>query len=300
MANQKQIEATYDYMDEIYRLTFGEHADISAAMYNGDWSKTLEEAQAFKHRYILDGINFKPGQRILDIGCGWGPILNAVHHAGGKAIGLTLSPAQAAACCRHGYDARVQDCKTISVEQLGTFDGVVAMGPMEHFCSIEEHLAGKQEEIYRAFFKSCASFLQKGGRLYVQTMMFGKKVPDQATLSVRAPKGSDEWVLALVSKLYPGSWLPEGLDQIVKTAAPDFKLVSENNGRLDYIETMKQWAKKMRTFNLKRSFLKLKQLKRYFTDPDFKYQLMALDHSANRLCFERELMSHQRMVFEKL
>ena len=300
MATQKQIEATYDYMDEIYRLTYGEHADVSAAMYNGDWSKTLEEAQANKHRFILEALNFKAGQRLLDIGCGWGPILNAVHRAGGKALGLTLSPAQAAACRAHGYDARVRDCKTITVEEFGAFDAVVAMGPMEHFCSIEEYLAGKQEQIYRTFFASCATFLPAGGRMYLQTMMFGKKVPDPATISVKAPKGSDEWVMGLVTKLYPGSWVPTGIEQILKTAAPDFKLISENNGRLDYIETMKQWTKKVDAFSLKRSLLKLKHLGRYFTDPDFKYQVMALDHSANQLCFDREIMSHQRMVFEKV
>ncbi len=300
MATQKQIEATYDYMDEIYRLTYGEHADVSAAMYNGDWTKTLEQAQAYKHRYILDGIGFKAGQRVLDIGCGWGPILNAVHHAGGKAVGLTLSPAQAAACQRNGYDARVQDFKTVTVDQLGPFDAVVAMGPMEHFCSIEEFINGKQEEIYRAFFRSCSTFLPDKGRLYLQTMMFGKKVPDPHALSVKATKGSDEWVMALVTKLYPGSWLPAGIDQIVKTAAPDFKLISENNGRLDYIETMKQWTNKLERFSLRRFFLQLKQIPRFLTDPDFRHQLKALDESVNRLCFEREIMSHQRMVFEKV
>src|SRR5688572_5377838 len=127
MATQKQIEATYDYMDEIYRLTYGEHADVSAAMYNGDWSKTLEEAQAYKHRYILEGLKFQPGHRILDIGCGWGPMLNAIHLAGGKGVGLTLSPAQAAACRRNGYEAHVLDCKTVTREQLGAFDGVAAV-----------------------------------------------------------------------------------------------------------------------------------------------------------------------------
>jgi cyclopropane-fatty-acyl-phospholipid synthase len=300
MATQEQITATYDFMDETYRLAYGEHADVSAAMYNGDWSLSLEEAQAYKHRHILEGINFKPGHRVLDIGCGWGPILNAVHLAGGKALGLTLSPAQAAACQRNGYEAQLLDCMTVDAEQLGSFDAVVAMGPMEHLCSIEDFLAGKQEEIYRKFFASCASYLPVGGRLYLQTMIFGKTVPDPRTFSVHAPQGSDEWVMGLVTKFYPGSWLPAGIDQIVECASGTFKLISENNGRLDYIETMKQWTKRLKGFSLKRFLLKLKHIPRYFRDPDFKYQLMALDYSANRLCFEREIMSHQRMFFEKI
>jgi len=45
MATQKEIDSTYNYMDEIFRLTFGEMADITGAMYNGDFSKTLEQAQ---------------------------------------------------------------------------------------------------------------------------------------------------------------------------------------------------------------------------------------------------------------
>lgn len=302
MADLEQITATYDYMDEIYRLTYGEHADVSAAMYNGDFSMTVQEAQANKHRHILEGINFKPGDRVLDIGCGWGPILNAVHEAGGKGVGFTLSPAQAAACRSHGYEAHVRDAKTITPDEFGTFDAVVAMGPMEHLCSIEEFKAGEQEEVYRKFFATCASFIPNGGRLYLQTMMFGKKVPDPDTFSVHAPKGSDEWVMALTSKLYPGSWLPAGLDQIVECGREHFELISENNGRLDYIETMQQWSKmiKKKIFTLKSLMLSLKHVPRYLRDPDFKYQLQALYYATNQTCFRREIMSHQRMFFEKV
>jgi cyclopropane-fatty-acyl-phospholipid synthase len=302
MANLEQIAATYDYMDEIYRRTYGEHADVSAAMFNGDFSMTVEQAQANKHEKILEGLNFKSGDRVLDIGCGWGPILNAVHGAGGKGVGFTLSPAQAAACRANGYEAHVQDAKTITPEQFGKFDAVVAMGPMEHLCSIEEFKAGEQETVYRKFFATCASFIPKGGRLYLQTMMFGKKVPDPNTFSVHAPKGSDEWVMALTSKLYPGSWLPAGLDQIVECGDEHFKLVSENNGRLDYIETMQQWSKKIKrsALSLKTLLLAVKHVPRLVRDPDFKYQAMALYYATNQKCFQREIMSHQRMFFEKV
>lgn len=72
MATHEQIEATYNYMDDIFRLTFGECADISGAMYNGDFSKTLEEAQREKHEYVMRNLNIGAGSRVLDIGCGWG------------------------------------------------------------------------------------------------------------------------------------------------------------------------------------------------------------------------------------
>ena len=51
MATQTEIADTYDYMDEIFRLSLGESADITGAMYNGDFSLTLEQAQKQKHEY---------------------------------------------------------------------------------------------------------------------------------------------------------------------------------------------------------------------------------------------------------
>lgn len=301
MATQKEIEATYDYMDEIFRLNLGNHADISGAMYNGDFSLTLEEAQKAKHEYILAGIHFKKGDKVLDIGCGWGPVLEAVKNHGGQGIGFTLSPAQARVCRADGLDVSVKDWKDIDPKKIGHVDGIASVGAFEHFCSIKEMQKGKQEEIYDHFFRLCSDVLNKGGRLYLQTMMWGKKVPRYPEdTSVHAPKLSDEWVLGHLEKFYPGSWLPNNLEQIKKCASPYFKLISENNGRLDYIQTMKEWGKKTPQISLKKLFFILKLIPRYFFDKNFRYQITSLQYSCNRLCFEREILSHQRMVFEKI
>jgi cyclopropane-fatty-acyl-phospholipid synthase len=52
MATQQEMEATYNYMDEIFRLSLGETGDLTCAMYNGDLSKTLAQAQRDKHAYV--------------------------------------------------------------------------------------------------------------------------------------------------------------------------------------------------------------------------------------------------------
>jgi cyclopropane-fatty-acyl-phospholipid synthase len=72
VADQRQIGETYNYMDDIFRMSFGENADITCAMYNGDFSKSLEQAQFDKHEYILDALNVGESSTLLDIGCGWG------------------------------------------------------------------------------------------------------------------------------------------------------------------------------------------------------------------------------------
>ena len=298
MATREQIEATYNYMDEVFRVSLGEHGDLTCALYDGDFSKTLEQAQKDKHDYILDAIHFKAGSRVLDIGCGWGPMLKAVTERGGHAIGLTLSTRQADTCKRGGLEAYVQDWKEISRATFGPFDGIVSVGAFEHFCSLEEYLAGQQDAVYDQFFRLCHDLLPEGGRLYVQTMLWGKHAPDSHSISLKAKKGSNEYILAVLEKFYPGSWLPSGEEQIVRIAKPYFELISDKNGRLDYLETMQQWHRATQ-FSFSKTVAVMKTLPYFFTDRDFRYKLEALRGNYNRECFKREIMDHQRLVFER-
>jgi cyclopropane-fatty-acyl-phospholipid synthase len=299
MATQQQMEATYNYMDEIFRLSLGETGDLTGAMYNGDFSKTLAQAQKDKHDYVLDALNFHPGFRMLDIGCGWGPMLKAAEERGGHGVGLTLSTKQAEACRGNGLEAYVIDWKDISVETFGKFDGVVSIGAFEHFCSVEEYLAGKQERIYQDFFKLCHDLLPQGGRLYLQTMMWGKNAPDYKDISLNASKSSNEYILAVLGRFFPGSWLPSGEEQLIRIAEPYLKVVSLNNGRRDYIETLRQWGK-IWTPSIPKVIAAFKLLPYLVRDRDFRYRLETLRHGYNRECFIREVIDHQRIVFEKV
>jgi cyclopropane-fatty-acyl-phospholipid synthase len=189
MASQEEIGRTYNWVDELFRLSIGETGDYTGAFYQGDFSKTLDQAQADKRAHILDGIGFGSGQRVLDIGCGWGPMLAEVRNRGGQGVGLTISTAQHQACVTNGLDARLLDYKEADPSELGRFDGVFSVGAFEAFCSIDEYENGEQDEVYRKFFEFAASVLDRGGRLYVQTMMWGETPPEPSDLDLRAPRG---------------------------------------------------------------------------------------------------------------
>ena len=78
MADRSDLEFTYSLIDKIFRLSLGEMADFSGAKYDGDFSLTLEQAQRRKHEYVAAQIGIDPGKRVLDLGCGWGPLLNFI------------------------------------------------------------------------------------------------------------------------------------------------------------------------------------------------------------------------------
>lgn len=298
MADRDDLEFTYSLIDRIFRLSLGELADFSGAKYDGDFSLTLEEAQRRKHDYVAEQIGIGPGRRVLDLGCGWGPLLDFIRSRGGTGVGVTLSSAQTAACRRHGLDVHLYDARRVTRDSFGAFDAVASLGAFEHFCSPEEHRAGRQETLYRGLFARIASLLPDRGRFYLQTMVFGRNMIPLDQIDIDAARDSDAWYLALMARQFPGSFLPYGEEQIIDSARPHFRLVSSTSGRLDYIETISQWRKRFAAPSLRKTLLKLQLLPRWLTSADFRLAFTS-GVSANSACFERELLDHHRLVFEK-
>ena len=303
MADRSDLDFTYSLTDRIFRLSMGELADFSGAKYDGDFSLSLEEAQGRKHEYVAEQLGIGPGKRILDLGCGRGALLNFIRNRGGTGIGVTLSAAQAAACRRHDLNVQLLDARRVSRESFGRFDAVASLGAFEHFCSPDDYRAGRQEEVYRGLFARVASVLPDHGRFYLQTMVFGRNMIPAEEIDIDALKGlpprdSDEWYLALLGRQFPGSWLPSGREQIVSCAEPHFRLAASTNGRLDYIETITQWNARIGAPSIRKTLFKLALLRRWLTSADFRLAFTS-GVSANKVCFERELLDHYRLVFEK-
>ena len=302
MADRRDIDFTYSLTDRVIRLSLGDLADFSGAKYDGDFSLSLEQAQRRKHEYVAEQIGIGPGRRVLDLGCGWGPLLNYIRERGGVGVGVTLSSAQLAACRRHGLDVHLLDAREVTRERVGAFDAVASLGAFEHFCSPEDFEAGRQDEIYRDLFDRVATLLPDGGRFYLQTMVFGRNMvePERVDLdALRAlpPKDSDEWLIALLGRQFPGSWLPFGKEQVIRCAEPHFRSVSSVSGRLDYIETIRQWRARFAQQSLRKTLMKARLLPRYLTSREFRLAFTS-GVSANSVCFERQLLDHFRLVFE--
>jgi len=300
MAGKKEIDFSYTTMDKIWRLSIGEMADFSGAKYDGDFSMSLEEAQKRKHQFITESLSVRGGDRVLDMGCGWGPYLNYLQEVKANGVGLTLSQGQYAACTKNGFEVHLKDCRTVTQEDYGYFDAVVSVGAMEHFCSIEEYQIGKQDVIYRNLFKTISDLLPIGGRCFLQTMVFGDGMIPLENIDINADKDSNEYLMALIINEFPGSWLPYGHDHVVHSAEPFFKLVNSHSGKNDYIETIKVWRKKLKSFEFRKYVAYLSLAPRLLYDSKMRNRYQNLKIAPIKVAFERGIWDHFRFLFKKV
>jgi cyclopropane-fatty-acyl-phospholipid synthase len=133
------VQHHYDVSNDFYAMVLGPAMTYSCARF-GPGVETLEAAQESKHDLVCRklGLPDRPGQRFLDVGCGWGSFaLHAARHYGARVVGVTLSPAQAerarervaAAGLEHRIDIRRQDYRDV---RDGPFDAIASVGMFEH------------------------------------------------------------------------------------------------------------------------------------------------------------------------
>ncbi|GLU35473.1 cyclopropane-fatty-acyl-phospholipid synthase family protein [Trinickia caryophylli] len=135
-SDKKAIQYHYDVSNEFYRLWLDENMVYSCAYFeNGD--EDLATAQLKKIDHILTKIQVQPGQRLLDIGCGWGAlVLRAAQKFGARCVGVTLSQNQfdlatervRAAGLADRIEIRLQDYRDVQ----GQFDRITSVGMFEH------------------------------------------------------------------------------------------------------------------------------------------------------------------------
>jgi cyclopropane-fatty-acyl-phospholipid synthase len=129
----------YDVGNDFYRLVLGPVMTYSCGRFVSPES-TLEDAQNAKHELICRklGLHERPGSRLLDVGCGWGSMaIHAARHHGARAIGITISRAQAELARRRAEEAGVGDRVEIRLQDYRdlrgeTFDAISSVGMSEH------------------------------------------------------------------------------------------------------------------------------------------------------------------------
>ncbi|HEX3293707.1 MAG TPA: cyclopropane-fatty-acyl-phospholipid synthase family protein [Solirubrobacterales bacterium] len=169
--DREAVRHHYDVGNEFFSLFLDSSMTYSCAFFSrvpqrrgllsGDRAPTLEEAQEAKLDLVCTKLGLREGERVLDVGCGWGSfVMHAASRYGTKAVGITLSEPQAELARRRVEEAglsdrieiRVQDYRELAGEQ---FDAVASIGMVEH-------VGEAQIDTYA---EQLASMLRSGGRL---------------------------------------------------------------------------------------------------------------------------------------
>ncbi|BCS53879.1 cyclopropane-fatty-acyl-phospholipid synthase family protein [Geobacter sp. SVR] len=136
--DREAVRFHYDMGNDFYRLWLDKRMVYSCAYFT-EQDDDLDNAQLQKLDYICRKLRLKPGERLLDIGCGWGGlVIHAAQRFGAEVIGITLSPPQAELAGERIREAglqgrcRVEVCDYRELEGQGRFDKAVSVGMFEH------------------------------------------------------------------------------------------------------------------------------------------------------------------------
>lgn len=226
---RRNIHAHYDLGNDFYRAWLDETMTYSSALFGSNTSRSLEDAQWAKYRRILDRLGVQEGDRILEIGCGWGGFAEvAARERGAIVHGITLSREQQTFCTERmrqaglAHQVRTEICDYRDVK--GQFDFVVSV----------EMFEAVGEAYWPSFFATVRERLRRGGRALIQTIVIGDELFEEY-------RRSTDFIQQYV---FPGGMLPSPSAFEEQARRADLILGDRHFFGLDYAETLARWRQR--------------------------------------------------------
>ena len=225
--SSKNIHAHYDLGNGFYSQWLDPSMSYSSAWFDNDLSQDLQAAQHAKVRRALRmaGVQAGAGQRVLEIGCGWGGLAEiASREFGAKVTGITLSPSQLAyASERLGAQAIHADLRLQDYRDTND-------GPYDAICSIEM-IEAVGRAYWPTYFQTIARLLKPGGQACIQSIVIDD------SLFKRYALGTD----FIQQYIFPGGFLPSPSEFRAQAQAAGLQVVDSLAFGQDYAETLKRW-----------------------------------------------------------
>ena len=222
--SRDNVRRHYDLGNDLYRRFLCDDLQYSCAYYESG-NETLNEAQTAKKRHIAAKLCLEPGQKVLDIGCGWGGMALYLAHAEDVHVtGVTLSEEQLVVAKARAdalnvadrVDFRLQDYRDVS----GTFDRVVSVGMLEHVGITQ----------LTAYYLKVRDFLAPGGVALIHS------------ISSKAPPGVTSPFLR--KYIFPGGYAPSLSEAAASLEKSGLWLTDCEIWRMHYAGTLREWRKR--------------------------------------------------------
>jgi cyclopropane-fatty-acyl-phospholipid synthase len=223
--SKSNVAHHYDIGNALYRLFLDtDHMQYSCAYWPRE-DMTLEQAQEAKLAHIAAKLALAPGQRVLDIGCGWGGMaIYLARHAGVTVHGITLSEEQLALARERAQEAGVADRITFElvdyrdlVARGARYDRIVSVGMFEH--------VGQPQ--FERFFRDCANLLIDDGVMLLHTI--GR---------MGTPGSTDAFTRKYI---FPGGYIPALSETLAASEKVRLIAADVETLRLHYAKTLRAW-----------------------------------------------------------
>lgn len=233
--NKDFIQFHYDLSNDFYALFLDPEMVYSCAYYT-DWNNTVEQAQRDKLEMICRKLRLKPGERMLDIGSGWGGLVcHAAQYHGVKAHGCTLSEEQLAFAREKVKRLGLQDRVTFELidysNVMGQFDKIASIGMYEHIG-----------------LKNIPTYMSKVRSLLADNGLFLNHA-----ISRKAPKDNKAWYQgrmrpekkAIAKYIFPGGELDDIGHSISAMERAGFEVHDVEGWRMHYARTCQLWCERL-------------------------------------------------------
>lgn len=226
--SRRNIARHYDLGNDFYRLWLDRGMSYSCALFEGTPDEPLEQAQQRKYRRLLEALGARPGDHILEIGCGWGGFALLAAQRGYRVTAITLSQEQLAYARRRLVEAgvsgrvelRLQDYR----ETTGCFDHVVSI----------EMIEGVGEAYWPVYFDALRHRVRPGGRIALQAITIDearfqqyRQMPDFIQLYI-----------------FPGGMLPSAPRLVAESTRAGLQVLQSDNFGAHYAETLRRWRRR--------------------------------------------------------
>lgn len=231
------IKRGYQFAHVFLEKTSGYGRDLGFNLYDGDLTKENNQAQIDKWEFVYKSLQLKPGDSVIDIGCGYGDWLKFLKMKGHKTVGVNITPEQAEyGISQYGLDIICTNWKDILVKKelqktlYGKFDAVSYMDTIEHYVAASQKHSHEADKIYQDVFKLADKLMKPNtntGRVFLSCLHFhkGKSMRKQGLKLLLS--------ILLLIRYHSGSY-PTGKDGLTKHSTKYFDEIQRWDRTEDY------------------------------------------------------------------